>query len=322
MALVISGKDLEQLFSQPASMDLLLEVMSQTLRAQSRGEITSQGGFPLPLGDGKRNFRVLTAALPNTGAVLRIYPLFAGARDAHCNLLFDGQTGDLLALIAGGELNVWRTGAPAGIACRLLARRDAKVLGLLGSGRQAKGQLLAIRRAAPSLDKVRVFSPNEEHRKHFARRMSSWLGIEVEAVNHARAAVDGADVVDIATNSRAPVLESEWISAGALVISIASGQLPRELVTRSRVFVSSKEELLNFRPPREPYTAMLATAIWSADRSSELGGVVLGKQPGRQNESEVILFELLGMPAWDAAASAWAYHWALDHKAGTPFSLA
>jgi len=322
MALVISGNDLEGLFSQPASMDLLVEVISETLRAHSRGEITSQEGFLLPVGDGKRNFRVLTATLPSAGAVLRIYPLFAGARDAHCNLLFDGQTGDLLALIAGGELNVWRTGAPAGIACRLLARRDAKVLGLLGSGRQAKGQLLAIRRAAPSVEKVRVFSPNKERRTYFAEQMSSWLEIEVEAVDHARAAVEGAGVVDVATNSRVPVLESNWISPGALVISIGSGQLPQELVARSRVLVSSKEELLNFRPPREPYTAMIATGIWSAAQTIELGEVIRAKQPGRQTESEMIVFELLGMPAWDAAASAWAYHWALDHKTGTQFSLA
>ncbi|MGH7845460.1 MAG: ornithine cyclodeaminase family protein [Candidatus Binatia bacterium] len=322
MALVISGKDLEGLFGQPASMDLLLEVISETLRACSRGKITSQGGFPLPLADGKRNFRVLTASLPNAGVVLRTYPLFTGAKDSHCNLLFDGQTGDLLALIAGGELNVWRTGAPAGIACRLLAKRDARVLGLLGSGRQAKGQLLAIRSAMPSLEKIRVFSPNDEHRTRFARQMSSWLEIQVEAVDHARQAVEGADIVDLATNARLPVLESNWISAGALIISIGSGQLPRELVCRSRVFTSSKEELLNFRPPREPYSTMNATGIWSANQSIEVGEVSLGRQQGRQSQSEVILFELVGMPAWDAAASAWAYHWALDHKSGTFFSLA
>jgi alanine dehydrogenase len=322
MALLISGTDLKELFGKPSSMDFLMEVISETFRAHSRGEIASQGGFSLPLVDGKKNFRVLTATVPNAGTVLRTYPLFAGTKDAHLNLLLDGQTGDLLAVIAGAELNVWRTGAPAGIACRLLARPEAKVLALLGSGRQAKGQILAIRHALPSLETVRVFSPNEERRKRFAREMSAWLGIEVAAVDDARAAVDRAEVIDLATNSRVPVIESDCIPSGTLVISIGSGQLPPELVARARVFVSSRDELLSFRPPRQPYSAMMGAGRWSAATAVELGEVLLGKQAGRQDEKEVILFELLGMAAWDAAASSWAYHWALDHRAGTPFSLA
>jgi alanine dehydrogenase len=322
MALLISGTDLKGLFGKPSSMDSLVEVISETLRAHGRGEIPSQGGFPLPLGDGKKNFRVLTAIVPNAGMVMRTYPLFAGAKDAHSNLLFDGQTGDLLALIAGDELTIWRTGAPAGIACRLLAPPEAKVLALLGSGRQAKGQLLATRRAVPSLEAVRVFSPNEEHRKHFAQQMSAWLEIEIAAVDNAWAAVEGADIVDVATSARHPVLESRWVSRGALVISIGNGQLPQELVAGSRVFVSSKDELSNFKPPRQPYTTLIEGGTWSHDQTTELSEVLLGKKPARQDESEIILFELLGMPAWDAAASAWAYRWALDHRTGTVFSMA
>ncbi|MBI4529137.1 MAG: ornithine cyclodeaminase family protein [Deltaproteobacteria bacterium] len=323
MALILSEKDLEPLFSDPASMDSLRGTIEEVLRARQRGEITSQGGYPLPMADGKRNFRLVTASLPGAGELLRVVPQFRGSKDSHLNLLFDAQNGDLLAVMAGGELNVWRTGTPAGIACGYLALSGAKVLGLLGSGPQARGQLLAVRRSVPSLERVRLFSPTKEHRSAFADKMGPWLGIEVEPVDNPRAAVEGAHIVSLATSSRATVIESDWISPGTLVISITSGQLPKELVARSRVVASGKEEVLQSQPPREPYASMIASGSWSGDKiGAELGEVILGKVTGRQNEREVIVFELTGMPAWDAATAAWAYRWALNHEAGTPFSLA
>lgn len=323
MPLILGAKDLEPLLSNPTSMDSLRETIEEVLRAHQRGEVASQGGFSLPMADGKRNFRVITASLPGAGEVLRINPQFQGAKDTHCNVLFDAQSGELLAVIAGDELNVWRTGAPAGIASRTLARPGAKLFGILASGRQARGQLLAVHRAVPSLERVRVFSPTEEHRTTFAKKMNAWLGIPVEAVDNPRAAVESAQIVSLATSSRATVLESEWISPGTLIISITSGQLPPELVGRSRVIVTWKEDVLGGKPPREPYASMIAAKKWSGDQiAGELGEVILGKVVGRQNENEIIIFESAGMPAWDAASAAWAYRWAIDHKAGTTFSLA
>lgn len=323
MPLILSGNDLEPLLSKPASMDSLRETIEEVLRAQQRGAITSQGGFSLPMADGKRNFRVVTASLPGAGEVMRINPQFPGTTHTHFNILFDAESGDLLAIIAGDELNIWRTGAPAGIAGRALARRGAKSLGLLGSGRQARGQLLAVYRAVPSLERVRVFSPTAEHRTTFAKKMTDWLGIAVEAADSPRAAVEGADILSLATNSRTTVLESDWVSPGALISTITSGQLPAELVARSRVIVTWKEEVLQGKPAREPYASMIAAKQWSRDQiAGELGEVILGKVAGRQNENEIVIFESVGMPAWDAASAAWAYRWAIEHKAGTSFSLA
>ena len=68
---------------------------------------------------------------------------------------------------------------------------------------------------------------------------------------------------------------------------------------------------------------MIASGSWSADKNAaELGEVILGNEPARQNESDIILFESVGMPAWDTAATTWVYRWALQHKVGTSFSLA
>jgi ornithine cyclodeaminase/alanine dehydrogenase-like protein (mu-crystallin family) len=118
------------------------------------------------------------------------------------------------------------------------------------------------------------------------------------------------------------VLESDWISPGALVISITSGQIPEDLVARSRVIVSWKEEVLAGEAPREPYATMIAAGRWSGDKiAGELGEVILGRIPTRTNESETVLFESVGMPVWDVTATAWAYRWAARHRLGVPFSL-
>ncbi len=322
MGLILSEQDLKALYSEPASMDALQTRIEQVILAYQRGRILSQHHLQMPLVEPDRQLRILTATLPEAGEIVRVNPQYRGVRDRHVNFLFDGRSGDLLAVVAGGELNIWRTSAPAGLACRYLAEPSAKILGLFGSSRQARGQLLSISRTMPSLEKVRVFSPTEEHRKSFAARMSNWLGIDVEAVDSARAAIDGAQILSLATNSRNPVLQSEWISPGALIISITSGQLPPDLVARSHVIATWKEELLEGKPPREPYTTMMAAGTWSEDKiAAEFGEVILGKIPGRNKPTETIVFESLGMPAFDAAAAAWAYRWAVEHKIGKEFTL-
>lgn len=322
MAFILSEKDLAPLYRTPAAMDELLKLIEEALRAHNRNEVAGQTRVETSLVDPKRKFRIMTAAVPGAGHGMRINALFSGAKDAYFHLLFDGESGDLLALIAGRDLNVWRTGAPAGVASRYLAPPYVKTLGLLGSGRQARGQLLAIHRALPSVERVRVFSPTQAHREAFAKEMSAWLGIAVEAASDPEAALRDAAIVGVATASRRPVLEFDWISPGALVVSITSGQLPQELVAHSRVVVSWKEEVLAGEAPREPYATMIAAGTWSGDAiAGELGEVILGTIPARTKESETVLFECVGMPAWDVAATAWAYRWAARRRLGVPFSL-
>ena len=321
MAILLTEKDLEPLYKNPAVMDGLLELIEESLRAHNRGQVTGLARLDISLVDPKKKLRVTTAAVPGAGGAMRINALFR-AKDGHFILLFDAESGDLVALIDGRELNVWRTGAPAGVASRYLAPPGAKTLGLLGSGRQGRGQLLAIRRALSGLERVRIFSPTKDHRERYAKEMSQWLGIKVEAVDYPEAAVKGASIVSLATSSRSTVVEPEWIASGALVISITSGQLPEKLIAQSRVIVSWKNEALGGDPPRQPYASMIAAGKWSgANIAGELGEVILGKVPARLNDSEVVIFESVGMHAWDSCAAAWAYRWALEQQAGTSFTL-
>jgi alanine dehydrogenase len=322
MPIILSEKDLAPLFRDPAAMDGLLDPIEESLRAFARGAVAGQMRLETSLGDRSKKYRITTSAVPGAGQGMRISALFRGAKDSYFILLFDEERGDLLAMIAGTSLNVWRTGAPAGVASKYLAPAGAASLGLIGSGRQARGQLLAIRRALPALKKVKVFSPTADHRLAFAKEMRAWLEVDVESVDSPRAALEHAPIVSLATSSRAKIIEPQWIMPGALVVSITSGQLPRETVKNSRLIVSWKEELLGGEAPRQPYAAMIADGSWSADEiAGELGEVLLGKLPARQKESQTIVFESVGMSLWDSTAAAWAYRWALEQRIGTSFSL-
>lgn len=322
MPIILSEKDLAPLYGEPARMDELLALIEDSLRAQSSGANAGLARIETSLADVKKKYRIMTSAVANAGQGIRISALFRGAKDSYFILLFDGERGDLLALVAGRDLNVWRTGAPAGVACKYLAPQGADQLGLIGSGRQARGQLVAIWRALRSLRKVLVYSSTKEHRDDFAKEMTARLGVEVEASDCARAVVEGMPIVSLATSSRSQIIEPQWIKPGALVVSITSGQLPRETVAKSRVIVSWKEEVLGGEAPRQPYIEMIADGSWSADKiAGELGDVILGRIPARVNDGETVVFESVGMPIWDTAATAWAYRWAMANDIGTKFSL-
>src|SRR5258706_13640918 len=113
MPIILSEKDLAPLYAEPARIETSLL-------------------------DLKKKYRIMTSAVPNAGQGMRVSALFRGAKDAYFILLFDGERGDLLAIVAGRDLNIWRTGAPAGVACKYLAPKGAEQLGLIGSGRQAR----------------------------------------------------------------------------------------------------------------------------------------------------------------------------------------
>jgi len=107
-----------------------------------------------------------------------------------------------------------------------------------------------------------------------------------------------------------------------LIISITSGQLSADLVARSRVIATWKGELLEGIPPREPYTTMMAAGTWSEkELGAEFAEIILGQKPARINPTDTIVFESLGMPAFDATAAAWAYRWAVERKIGKEFAL-
>ena len=137
-------------------------------------------------------------------------------------MLFDMDTCEILAMMDDHHISTMRVGATSAVASKYLARKDAKVLGLLGSGEQARTQVTAHLSVRP-LTKVKVYSPTKENREQFAREMSRETGVEVVPMASAEEAVRGSDIVSAATNTVDPVVQGRWLEAGMHVTSLVGG---------------------------------------------------------------------------------------------------
>jgi ornithine cyclodeaminase/alanine dehydrogenase-like protein (mu-crystallin family) len=221
--------------------------------------------------------------------------------DAHQGTvtLFDGETGEVRALMNASAITAIRTAAVSAVATRLLAREDARELGVLGSGVQARSHLEALR-LVRDFERVRIFSPTAGH----ARALADEAGAEV--AGSAEEAVRAADVVVTATSSVKPVLERGWLKDGAHV-NVVGGRPPqmRELDTAtiadSAFYVDRREsaenEAFDYRD------ALESGAIGPDHIRGEIGEVLIGAAPGRRSPEELTVFRSLGLAVEDLAAA-------------------
>jgi alanine dehydrogenase len=151
-------------------------------------------------------------------------------------LLISTKNGEPLAFINDGNLQHMRVGGGAGIGVKYLSREDSHVVGMLGSGGMARTYLKAFA-CVRDVKQCKVYSPNSEHREAFARDMSTELGIEVHAVDSAREAVRGVDILSSCTDGMNPVYDADWIEKGMHVTNLNWNEIPDAAVDRFDVFV-------------------------------------------------------------------------------------
>lgn len=241
--------------------------------------------------------------------------------------LFDMDTCNLLAIMDDHILSVMRVGATSGVATKYLARKDAAVMGLLGSGEQARTQLSATAAVRP-VKKVKVYSPTQQNRERFAREMSAECGIEVVPVASAEEAVRGSDVVTAATNTVDPVIEGRWLEDGAHVNSIVGGDgfLPRrelddEVIRRAGLIVVGHKKQI-FLDRQAEFADRLEKGLVKAEDLHELGELLTGKCRRRQDDKEITLFKNnTGMGIQFAATARKMYEKAKEKGIGTELPL-
>jgi ornithine cyclodeaminase/alanine dehydrogenase-like protein (mu-crystallin family) len=247
-------------------------------------------------------------------------------------VLFDAGTAEVLAIVEADRLGQMRTGAASGVATRRLARPDAAVLGIIGTGWQARSQVEAIAHVR-HLREVRAWGRDRARLVDFCNRVAKDTGAPVEPASGAETAVRGADIVVTATNAAHPVLEGAWLEAGAHLNAVGSNRADRReideaAVTRADLIVCDSVEqarleagdLLLAAPqgaaaPR-PGAAAQTGAAAPIDRAVELAAIVAGRHPGRAGAREITLFKSLGLGIEDLAAASVVYDRALDAGAG------
>ncbi len=228
-------------------------------------------------------------------------------------LLFSLETGEPLALIHDFSMSAIRVGATTGVAHRALAKKNAKVIGLFGSGNQARTNLEAIC-AVRQIESVKVYSSTEEHRDQFAKEMTELLNVQARSVAGPEAAVKGSDIVMCATNSSQPVFDGAWLQPGQLVTTIANTdgvhrrtEADATTMVRSDFIVLNNKETAITNQQRE-LLDLIDEAKFGWDKVCELGQVLTAAHPGRRNDQQLIYYKSnTGVGIQFAAAGALVY---------------
>jgi len=232
------------------------------------------------------------------------------APNVHATILYcDHTTGERLALMEGAHLTAVRTGATSALATKYLARDGCQVVGIIGSGVQAKAQLEAMCAVRPIV-RARVYSPTPSHAASFADTMAPRLNIEVEPVGDPRRAVEGCDIVVAATSATAPVFNGAWLSPGTHINGIGSHtpdarEVDDVTVKRAKVVVESLEAVL--REAGDLVIPMAAGVIPKDHVYAELGEMVIRRKPGRTSEGEVTFFKSVGLAIEDISTAKRVY---------------
>lgn len=306
MPLLLTEDDVKALLS----MDHLIATMESALADFSSGRVVQPLRTVIQVGPQKAFFGVMPAYIPRLPALgAKMVTVFAS--NAERNLpthlatisLFDPETGALLALVDGRYITEARTGAVSAVSVNYLAKPDAGVLALIGSGVQARSHLEAIDRVR-QLQDVRVWSPSAERRNAFATDMASHVAAPLRAVATAEEAVRGASIVVLVTSAREPVVRSEWIADGAHICAVGAcrpdqREMDAALVARGELWVDSREAALS-----EAGDILLAIKDGVIDQNhiaGELGTFV--ESASRRKDDRLTIFKSLGMGVEDVATA-------------------
>ncbi|SDX65163.1 ornithine cyclodeaminase family protein [Roseicitreum antarcticum] len=235
-------------------------------------------------------------------------------------LLFDGSNGALLCAMDGSLLTGFRTGAAGAVSVRAMAREDARVLAMIGTGNQARMQIRAIREVI-GIDRIHAWGRSPAGLAAFKTDIEAEFGLPVIAAGSAQEAVAEADIVVTTTRASGIVLQAGWLRPGTHVVAIGADQkgkqeLSPEIFHTARIVADSRTQC---REKGEVQHAIRAGLV--ADVHAEIGEVLLGRAPGRETRDQITIFDSTGMAIQDTTTAALILRLAQERGIGTPFDF-
>lgn len=237
-------------------------------------------------------------------------------------LLFDGNTGFPLCVMNGGPITAYRTGAAGAVSAGLLARKDCNDIAVIGTGEQARMQIRAIKEIM-DFQKIRVWGRAEEQMSFYKADMEAELPCIVEPCGTPEEAVRDAAVIITTTPSKSPVIKREWVHPGAHIIAVGADmegkqELDPLLFVGAKIVVDNMSQCVTRGETQNPLKQGL---ISQTDIHCEIGEILLGRKSGRENDSEITIFDTTGMAVQDNVTAVKIYREALARKLGRYYNF-
>lgn len=238
-------------------------------------------------------------------------------------ILNDSETGYPLAVMDGTVISAARTGAATGVGAKYLARQDSEKMAIIGAGPISRPQIMALQVVLPGLKEVCIFDLEPSRAQKLANEMGSlYAKIDFIIAPSADVCVHGADVVVTATSGVSldrAYLEADWLKEGVFISTVAANDSKPEVVTQAdKLVLTNLEEIEN--PDWLPGYAV-AQGLRSKEEFISLGSIIVGQNPGRENERERIFFNPGGMGIEDVVAASYVYRNALEQGIGIELEL-
>jgi len=346
--LILSNEDIEKLLTMRDCLAVLEEIYRDFGDGKAISGPRCDILTPGPMEGTYHGFKTMSGSAPRQGVTaVRIdsdllhwptqagvtrrvkIPRAGGNRYVGLVELFSIENGEPLAIFPDGVMQRARVGAASGLGAKFLARSDARMVGLLGSGWQAGTQLTALCEIR-KIDEIKVFSPNTDNRNKFCAEMSEVLKVRVRPVNSAEEAVRDSDIVHCATNAVEPVMKGEWVSEGSHLGCIRHCELDAISYRRSSVvFLHTKRQIDPIHDvvggglEKIPELAkgwnhpemQRAGVDWNS--LPDIGDLLTGKAKGRTSPKEITCFvNNIGMGMQFAAVGGYIYKLARDKGIG------
>ena len=311
----------EEHVTELLDIETAIVAVEEVLRDQAEGQATNRPRYRVAMPASQ--LHVMAAGDKRLGVTgLKAYTASRkGAR--FLVLLYDAESGDLLAMIEADRLGQMRTGAASGVATKYMARADADTVGIYGTGWQAESQLMAVC-AVRQIKSIKAYGRNIERRQEFARKMTSLLRVEVSAVENPEEAARGRSIVITATSAREPVLNGEWIEPGTHLNVVGSNFLTKaevDVETIRRASIIAVDSIEQSRVEAGDLMPAIERGVISWESVTELGRIVARRDPGRTSADQITLFKSNGIALEDISTALRVYNLARERGVGEEVGL-
>jgi len=319
--LYLSNEDVKKVLDLGRAID----ITEQALRDHSEGRViwSTPEDFAIKPDKGWQSWVTGCALTSVAGFRIRSIKAAGGSRDVsrpprgprRILILSDREGGEIRAIIDEDWCHAARTAAAATVACRLLARKNAEIMTMLGAGDTARAAVPVMAKAF-DLKEIRVTSRTPESRRLYAAEVGKEYGLNIRPVESTEEALKGADIVVSATTTSAPFVQDSWLGDGITVYSIGKHQEMESAFYKKadKFIVDSWEHCKN----KSDMQRMLKESYLSEkDLHAELPELLTGKKPGRQSDRERIFIRAIGLVNQDIAMADHIYRAALDKEIGT-----